>query len=82
MKPFIVVCDGMDKNVFASLQAVADFDVHPEAKITQEQLKELLPKAAGLVIRSATKVTPDLLEQSPQLKYVIRAGEGTDKIEE
>jgi D-3-phosphoglycerate dehydrogenase len=81
MKPFIVVCDGMDKEVFDQLQAIEEFDVHPEAKNSQETIRDLLPKATALVIRSATKVTADTLEMAPNLKYVIRAGEGTDNID-
>ena len=81
MKPFIVVSDGMDKEVFANLQAISEFEVHNEAKISQEKLQEMLPNIAGLVIRSATKVTADLLEKAPNLKLVIRAGEGTDNID-
>lgn len=81
MKPSIVIADGFDKNLFALLQGMDEFNVHPEPKITQEQLKELLPTTDALVIRSATTVTPDLLELAPNLKYVIRAGEGTDNID-
>lgn len=81
MKPFILVCDGMDKEVFETLQAVGEFDVHPEPKNSQDTIKELLPKATALVIRSATTVTPETLEMAPNLKLVIRAGEGTDNID-
>ncbi len=81
MKPSIVIADGFDKNLFAKLLEMDQFNVHPEAKITQDKLKELLPNTEGLVIRSATTVTPDLLEMAPNLKYVIRAGEGTDNID-
>ncbi|MBT3585517.1 MAG: hydroxyacid dehydrogenase [Halobacteriovoraceae bacterium] len=81
MKPLIVVSDGFDKNLFAELCSKSEFEVHPESKISQEKLQELLPRINGLVIRSATKVTPDYLELAPNLKYVIRAGEGTDNID-
>ena len=77
----IVVADGFDKNLFDELCQVAEFDVHSEAKITQEKLQELLPTVEGLVIRSATSIGTDYLEMAPQLKYVIRAGEGTDNID-
>lgn len=36
---------------------------------------------AGLVVRSATKVTKDLLEAAPNLKVVGRAGTGVDNID-
>lgn len=81
MKPFILVSDGFDKNLFEQLKKNPELDVHPEPKVTQDQLKTLLPKVHALVIRSATTVTPDLLELAPNLKLVIRAGEGTDNID-
>tara|TARA_Y100000296_G_scaffold84841_1_gene119253 strand:+ start:1338 stop:2285 length:948 start_codon:yes stop_codon:yes gene_type:complete len=81
VKPFIVVCDGMDESVFKTLQDVTEFEVHPERKLNQDQIKELLPKASALVIRSATSVKSDYLELAPNLKYVIRAGAGTDNID-
>jgi D-3-phosphoglycerate dehydrogenase len=81
MKPLIVVTDGMDKSAFSLLKKVEQFDVHPESKVTPEQLEQLLPKASALVIRSATNVTADILEKAPNLRLVIRAGEGTDNID-
>ncbi|MCR9206028.1 MAG: hydroxyacid dehydrogenase [Halobacteriovoraceae bacterium] len=81
MKPFIVVCDGMDKQVFQTLTSAGEFDVHPEPKNSQDTIKELLPKASALIIRSATTITADTLEAAPNLKLVIRAGEGTDNID-
>lgn len=81
MSSMIVVADGFDKNLFKELCNEKGFNVHPKEKITQDELKELLPNIEGLVIRSATTVTADLLEAAPNLKYVIRAGEGTDNID-
>lgn len=81
MKPFLLVADGFDKELFQKLCTNTQFDVHPEPKVSQEKLRELLPKVSGLVIRSATTVTPELLELASNLKLVIRAGEGTDNID-
>ncbi|OUR98968.1 hypothetical protein A9Q84_04420 [Halobacteriovorax marinus] len=81
MRPFIVVSDGFDKSLFEGLKNTPEFEVHSESKLTQDQLKELLPKVNGLVIRSATKVMQDYLDLAPNLKYVIRAGAGTDNID-
>ncbi len=81
MKPFIVICDGMDKAAFAHLCSLDQFEVAQKAKHTAEEIEALLPRANALVIRSATKVTADTLEKAPHLKYVIRAGEGTDNID-
>jgi D-3-phosphoglycerate dehydrogenase len=81
MKPFIVVPDGFDKTLFEALKKNSNLDVHPTSKVSQEELKALLPKVNGLIIRSATTVNAELLELATQLKIVIRAGEGTDNID-
>lgn len=80
-KPFIIVCDGMDSDIFKKLQCIKEFDVHPKSKISQDELKELIPKADALVIRSATCPGKELIDLAPKLKYIIRAGEGTDNID-
>ncbi|MBT7610177.1 MAG: hydroxyacid dehydrogenase [Bacteriovoracaceae bacterium] len=81
MKPFIVVSDGFDNKLFNYLKGTNEFEVYPESKISQDTLAGLLPRVNGLVIRSATTITADLLEKAPNLEYVIRAGEGTDNID-
>lgn len=81
MKPFIVVPDGFDKTLFDELKKSTEFEVHPTSKVSQDELKALLPKVNGLIIRSATTVNKELLALAPNLKIVIRAGEGTDNID-
>ena len=80
-KPFIVVCDGMDQSVFEELKNNQELEVHPEPKLSQEEIQKLLPKANGLVIRSATSPDKAFIDKAPDLKYIIRAGEGTDNID-
>jgi len=81
MKPFIVVPDGFDKTLFEELKKNPNLEVHPTSKVSQDELKALLPKVDGLIIRSATTVNAELLALAPKLKIVIRAGEGTDNID-
>ena len=81
MKPFIVVPDGFDKSLFDELKKYENLEVHPTSKVSQDELKALLPKVNGLIIRSATTVNKELLEIAKNLKIVIRAGEGTDNID-
>ena len=81
MKPFIVVADGFSSELFDQLKNINQFEVYPKSKIDQAELQTLLPKINGLIIRSATTVDQALLEFAPNLKYVIRAGEGTDNID-
>jgi D-3-phosphoglycerate dehydrogenase len=81
MKPNILVCDGMDKEIFEQLQSNDFFDVHPSPKNSAEKINELRSKAHGVVIRSATNIDKNFIDGAPNLKYVIRAGEGTDNID-
>jgi D-3-phosphoglycerate dehydrogenase len=81
MNPFIVVPDGFDKSLFEELKKISNLNVHPTSKVTQDELKALLPKVEGLIIRSATTINKELLDLAPNLKIVIRAGEGTDNID-
>ena len=72
-KPFIVFSDGCDKEIFDSISAHSGLEVYSKPKVTQEELKSLLSKVNGLVIRSATKVNKELIDSAPNLKYVVRA---------
>ena len=80
-QPLIVVCDGMDDNLFNEFKKHPKLSVHAQKKVSRDELKALLPKAAGLIIRSATTVDKELMDMAPNLKLVIRAGEGTDNID-
>ena len=81
MNPFIVVPDGFDKTLFEELKKIPQLNIHPSSKVDQVELKNLLPKVNGLIIRSTTIINKELLDLAPNLKIVIRAGEGTDNID-
>ena len=81
MKPYLVVCDGMHPEIFSEFKKISQWDLHPKAKVDLDELEQVLPKAWGLVVRSATQVNASLLEKAPQLKLILRAGEGTDNID-
>ncbi|MEK6626676.1 MAG: hydroxyacid dehydrogenase [Bdellovibrionota bacterium] len=80
-RPVIVVSDGFDKSLFEQLKKMPELDVHPESKLSRDQVMELLPRMEGLIVRSTTKVDPALLDKAQKLKLVIRAGEGVDNID-
>jgi D-3-phosphoglycerate dehydrogenase len=48
---------------------------------TKETLNAQIADADALIVRSATKVTPELLEKAPRLRVVGRAGVGVDNID-
>lgn len=50
-------------------------------KLTVEQLHGIVGNYDGMVIRSATKATPDLLAKATNMKVIGRAGVGIDNID-
>jgi D-3-phosphoglycerate dehydrogenase len=48
---------------------------------TKETLSGELADADALIVRSATKVTPELMDKAPKLRVVGRAGVGVDNID-
>lgn len=58
-----------------------DFDVELGLDWSDEQLRERIAEFDALIVRSATKVTADLIAAAPQLKVVGRAGTGVDNVD-
>ncbi len=59
----------------------AGFEVTVKTKLSPEELKKELASYDGLVIRSGTKVTADVLEGATRLKVIGRAGAGLDNVD-
>ena len=56
-------------------------DVDVKTGLSPEELKEVIGDYDALVIRSATKVTEDVLEAATNLKAIGRAGIGVDNVD-
>ncbi len=57
------------------------FDVDLGADWSDEQFRERLPEYDGILIRSATKMTEELIELGSQLKVIGRAGVGVNNVD-
>jgi len=55
-------------------------EVDEKPGLTKEELIAIIGEYDGLAIRSATKVTPDVIEAATNLKVIGRAGIGVDNI--
>lgn len=75
----ILVNDGMHADGKQLLEE-AQFEVH-DTKIPQEELAARLPEFDAIVVRSATKVRRELIDQCPNLKLIARGGVGMDNID-
>ncbi|MGA8664138.1 MAG: hydroxyacid dehydrogenase [Thermoplasmata archaeon] len=77
--PTVVVADPIDADALARLRAgpcqVVDASADPKG------LKNHLPTAWALIVRSRTKVDRTLLAAAPLLKVVARAGVGVDNVD-
>ncbi|MBQ7493866.1 MAG: phosphoglycerate dehydrogenase, partial [Selenomonadaceae bacterium] len=53
-----------------------NFSVEIRDKISHEELLEIIPQFDALIVRSASKITADVLERAQNLKIIGRAGVG------
>ena len=58
-----------------------DFDVDVKLGLSPAELNGIIAEYDGLIVRSATKVTPELFGYADNLKVVGRAGTGVDNID-
>ena len=57
------------------------FEVIKDFSITHDTLKKEIEKYDGIVIRSRTKLTSDILDNAKNLKVIGRAGAGLDNVD-
>ncbi|MHA2171792.1 MAG: hydroxyacid dehydrogenase [Candidatus Kariarchaeaceae archaeon] len=75
----IVIADAIHP-IAKSLLKNANFEV-VDVSSNKDLLFNSLSNASALIVRSATKVTQDLLSQAPELKIIGRAGVGLDNVD-
>lgn len=76
----ILISEKID-SVCQSIFEEAGFQVDVKPGLTAEELLTVIGGYEGLVVRSATKVTAEVLEKGVKLKVVGRAGAGVDTID-
>lgn len=59
----------------------AGLNVDVKTGMKPEELRECIREYHGLIIRSATKVTSEIVEAAPLLKVIGRAGSGLDNVD-
>ncbi|MGI9369538.1 MAG: phosphoglycerate dehydrogenase [Ruegeria sp.] len=82
MAPKVLVSDKLSETAVQIFRDRGiDVDFLPEIGKDKEKLAEIIGQYDGLAIRSATRVTPTLLEKADRLKVIGRAGIGTDNVD-
>ena len=77
----VLVSDNLGQIGIEMFQKENNIDVDVKTGLTPDELKDIISEYDALVIRSATKVTEELLEAATNLKVVGRAGIGLDNVD-
>jgi D-3-phosphoglycerate dehydrogenase len=77
----IVVADDLPESALELLRSEAGWQVDAKSGRSPSDLAHALSDADALLVRSATKVTADLLKTGSRLRIVGRAGTGVDNID-
>ena len=76
----IFVADDVNEDKLAPLRS-AGFSVEKETKLQPEELAEKMKDADGVIVRSATRITAELMDRAEKLRVIGRAGVGVDNID-
>ena len=77
----VLISDNLGEIGVKMFQEAKGIEVDVKTGLAPDELKAIIGDYDGLVIRSATKVTEDLLEAADNLKVVGRAGIGLDNVD-
>ncbi|XP_062596009.1 D-3-phosphoglycerate dehydrogenase-like [Saccostrea cucullata] len=76
----VLISDEIDQKCVDVLQENG-IKVLKNTKLSKEELLKEIPNHDGLIVRSATKVTADVIAAGKRLKIIGRAGTGVDNID-
>ena len=77
----VLVSDNLGEIGVRMMQEEDGIDVDVRPGLSHEELLEIIGGYEALIIRSATKVTDDLLEAAKNLRIIGRAGVGLDNVD-
>lgn len=77
----VLVSDNLSKVGIEIFENTPGIDVDVNTGLTPEELKSIIKDYDALVIRSATKVTAEIIAAADRLKVIGRAGIGLDNVD-
>ncbi len=78
--PKVLISDTMDA-IAEKILLDNNIEVDVKTDLTLDELIEKIPSYDGLIVRSASKVTKEIIEKAINLKLIGRAGAGVDNID-
>jgi len=77
----VLVTEPLAEEGISRLQSEPGIEVEVKHKLPPGELKKIIGEYHGMIVRSATRVTAELLDAAGNLKIVGRAGTGVDNID-
>jgi len=78
--PKVLISDSMS-NVAQKIFEKNNINVDVKTGLSEEEIIKIIPEYDGMVVRSATKVTKNIIDAAKNLKVIGRAGAGVDNID-
>ena len=76
----VLISDSMS-NVAQKIFEKNSISVDVKTSLSEEEIIKIIPEYDGMVVRSATKVTKNIISAAKNLKVIGRAGAGVDNID-
>ena len=79
--PSVIVLDDLAQEGLDLLDAAGGITYEIRTKLKGDELREAIAEHDGAICRSGVKLTADILDGTPKLRCIARAGVGTDNID-
>ena len=77
----VLISDKLSDEGLAILAAAEGIEFDHKPGLSADELKRILPEYDGLIIRSGTKASADVIEAGKKLRVIGRAGIGVDNVD-
>jgi D-3-phosphoglycerate dehydrogenase len=77
----VLVSDTLAEEGIEVFRKAEGIEVDVETNLSPEELKAVIPEYDAIAIRSATRLTADIIEAAERLKVIGRAGIGVDNVD-
>lgn len=77
----ILICDNLNQKVYKELETIGDCLDISKSDLKEKDLTDHIKDSEIVVIRSATKLTKEVLDNAEKLKIIARCGVGVDNVD-
>ena len=77
----ILICDNLNQEVYRELETIGDCLDISKSESKEKDLADHIKDSEIVVIRSATKLTKEVLDNAEKLKIIARCGVGVDNVD-